>query len=78
MECDVRDLESLAAAVTKIQPDFIFHLAAQPIVRRCYIEPLETFKTNAVGTAHVLEAFAGGIPCPVIAMTSDKCYENRE
>src|ERR1051325_10253727 len=52
-ECDIRSLEPLAAAVNKIRPDVIFHLAAQPIVRRSYVEPLETFHTNALGTANL-------------------------
>ena len=49
IECDIRRLDALAAAVKKIQPEVIFHMAAQPLVRRSYIEPLETFETNAVG-----------------------------
>jgi len=78
-ECDLRDLASLAAAVQRIQPEIIFHLAAQPIVRRSYAEPLETFNINAVGTAHLLESVRQAeLPCPVIVITSDKCYENRE
>lgn len=78
-ECDLRDLESLAAVVKKIRPEIVFHLAAQPIVRRSYDEPLETFNVNAVGTAHLLESVRRAeLPCPVIVITSDKCYENRE
>ena len=77
--CDIRDLESLAATVKEITPEIIFHLAAQPIVRRSYANPLETFNTNAVGTANLLESVClAGLPCPVIVITSDKCYENRE
>src|SRR5260221_14174338 len=53
IECDIRKLGDLSAAVTKIQPQVIFHMAAQPIVRRSYAEPLETFETNAVGTANL-------------------------
>ena len=79
VECDIRDLESLAAAVGKIQPEIVFHMAAQPIVRRSYTEPLETFNVNAVGTANLLEAVRRAeLPCPVVVITSDKCYENRE
>jgi len=79
IECDVRDLNSLAKAVKKIKPDIIFHLAAQPIVRLSYAEPLETFQTNAVGTANLLEAVRKlELPCPIVVVTSDKCYENRE
>jgi CDP-glucose 4,6-dehydratase len=77
--CDIRDAEALAAAVKKVQPDVVFHLAAQAIVRRSYAEPLETFQTNALGTANVLEAVRqAGLPCVVLVVTSDKCYENRE
>ncbi len=78
-ECDIRHLKPLAAAIKKISPDIIFHLAAQPIVRRSYAEPLETFETNATGTANLLESVRQAeLPCPVIVITSDKCYENRE
>lgn len=77
--CDIRDLNAVAAAVKQVQPDIIFHLAAQPLVRRSYQEPLETFQTNAVGTANLLESVRQAeLPCPVIVITSDKCYENRE
>src|SRR4029078_1359412 len=77
--CDIRDLEAVTAAVKKISPDILFHLAAQPIVRRSYAEPLETLETNAMGTAHVLEGVRKSeLPCPVVVITSDKCYENRE
>ena len=78
-ECDIRDPDALAAAVGKIQPEIIFHLAAQPIVRQSYVEPLETFRTNANGVAHLLEGVRKAeLPCPVIVVTSDKCYENKE
>ena len=78
-QCDIRDLGSLAAAVKKIQPQVVFHLAAQPIVRRSYAEPVATFQTNAVGTAHLLEAIRNAeLNCIVVIITSDKCYENRE
>jgi CDP-glucose 4,6-dehydratase len=78
-ECDIRNLEALAAAVKKARPEVIFHLAAQPIVRRSYAEPLETFQTNALGTAHLLESVRRlDKPCVTIIITSDKCYDNRE
>jgi CDP-glucose 4,6-dehydratase len=78
-KCDLRDFPALAAAVRSIAPDIIFHLAAQPIVRRSYVEPLETLNVNAIGTAHLLESVRRTeLPCPVIVITSDKCYENRE
>lgn len=77
--CDIRDLGNLAAAVKKAQPDIIFHLAAQPIVRRSYAEPLATFQTNALGTANLLESVRQAeLPCILVIITSDKCYENRE
>lgn len=77
--CDIRDLAALTTALQKIQPLVIFHLAAQPIVRRSYVEPLETLETNALGTAHLLEAVRKlELKCVTIVVTSDKCYENRE
>jgi CDP-glucose 4,6-dehydratase len=79
IECDIRNLEALTAAVKKVQPQVVFHLAAQPIVRRSYTEPLETFQTNALGTAHLLEALRRlKWNCLTLVITSDKCYENRE
>jgi CDP-glucose 4,6-dehydratase len=77
--CDIRQQEALAHAVKKIKPEVIFHLAAQPIVRHSYAQPLETFQTNAMGTANLLEAVRDAeLRCAVIVVTSDKCYENRE
>jgi CDP-glucose 4,6-dehydratase len=79
VECDIRDLPRLQKAIAEIRPDVVFHLAAQPIVRQSYLEPLETLQTNAVGTAHVLEAARRAeLRCPVIVITTDKCYENKE
>src|SRR6266404_5565455 len=79
IECDIRNLDALTAAVTKVQPEVIFHMAAQPIVRRSYTEPLETFQTNAVGTANLLESVRRAERnCILIVITSDKCYENKE
>ena len=75
---DIRDRDALARAVRAAAPDFVFHLAAQPLVRRSYAEPLETLTTNVLGTAHLLEAVrAAQLPCPVLVVTSDKCYENQ-
>lgn len=77
--CDVRDLAGTQAAIARAVPDVIFHLAAQPLVRQSYTEPLETLTTNALGTAHVLEAVRRlGLPCAIIVVTTDKCYENRD
>jgi len=76
---DVRDLAAVKAAVVACQPDFVFHLAAQPLVRRSYQEPVETYATNVLGTVHVLEALRGQRkPCVAVMITTDKCYENRE
>jgi len=78
-ELDIRDLEALAKVVAEVKPEVVFHLAAQPLVRLSYAQPLETFQTNALGTAHLLESVRRAeLPCPVIVVTSDKCYENRE
>ena len=74
---DVRDAAALASAVREIKPQIVFHLAAQPLVRRSYREPRETFDINVMGTVNLLEAVraAGDVRvCQVI--TSDKCYEN--
>jgi len=78
-EGDVRDCGALCALVERVRPDVIFHLAAQPLVRLSYAEPVETYATNVMGTVHVLEAArrAGGVRA-VVCVTSDKCYENRE
>lgn len=76
---DVRDLAKLRRAVDTAQPDFIFHLAAQPLVRLSYREPVETYSTNVMGTVNVLEAVRlSGRPCVVVVVTTDKCYENKE
>ncbi len=74
---DIRDLAALKAAVQAAKPEVIFHLAAQPLVRRSYRDPLETIGTNVLGTAHVLSA---ALECPgvraLVNVTTDKCYEN--
>jgi CDP-glucose 4,6-dehydratase len=76
---DVRDLDRLSAVVKSYCPEFVFHLAAQSLVRTSYQWPVETFSTNVMGTINVLEAVrAADTPCTVIAVTTDKCYENRE
>jgi CDP-glucose 4,6-dehydratase len=75
-EADIRDTARLAAAVRAAEPDVVLHLAAQPLVRLSHREPLETFSTNVVGTASLLDAVrTSGKPCVLIAVTSDKCYE---
>lgn len=76
---DVRDLPRLRAVLAETRPDHLFHLAAQPLVRLSYEQPLETVQTNVLGTTHVLEALRlEKRPCAVVVVTSDKCYENRE
>jgi CDP-glucose 4,6-dehydratase len=76
---DIRDLAVVRDTVEATQPDFVFHLAAQPLVRLSYEQPVETYATNILGTIHVLEAVRlARRPCTVIAITTDKCYENRE
>lgn len=76
---DIRDGDWLRAEVARTNPEIVFHLAAQPIVRRSYVEPMETLQTNVLGTANLLEAVrAARLGCPVVVITSDKCYENRE
>jgi CDP-glucose 4,6-dehydratase len=79
IEADVRDLPKLRHTLESVRPDFVFHLAAQPLVRLSYREPIETYSTNVMGTVNVLEAVRlAGRPCTVVAVTTDKCYENRE
>jgi CDP-glucose 4,6-dehydratase len=76
---DVRDLDAVRGAMRECQPQVVFHLAAQALVRRSYRNPIETYATNVMGTAHVLEAIRS-VPSvrAVVVVTSDKCYENRE
>src|SRR5262245_61191089 len=76
---DIRDVARLTQVLERVQPDTIFQLAAQPIVRRAYEMPLETLEVNALGTATLLEAVRRvSRPCVVVVVTSDKCYENAE
>ena len=76
---DIRDKELLQSQIENFQPDIIFHLAAQALVRRSYEIPAETFEVNAVGTANVLEAVNQlQKKCTVIVITTDKVYENKE
>jgi CDP-glucose 4,6-dehydratase len=76
---DIRDREQMKKALLACQPEIIFHLAAQPLVRASYREPFETFEVNVMGTASLLDAVrSSGKPCAVICITTDKCYENRE
>jgi CDP-glucose 4,6-dehydratase len=76
---DIRDLEHLRKVFAEHQPEIVIHMAAQPLVRYSYVEPVETYSTNVMGTVNLLEAVrcAGGVKV-VVNVTSDKCYENRE
>jgi CDP-glucose 4,6-dehydratase len=76
---DIRDLAALSRAMNDVQPDVVFHLAAQPLVRESYAQPIETFASNVMGTANLLEAVRHVKSVrSVVIVTSDKCYENRE
>lgn len=76
---DVNDLNKITAIVERTQPDFIFHMAAQPLVRYSYKNPIETFSTNVMGTANVLEACKVlKKRCCVVCITTDKVYHNNE
>lgn len=76
---DIRDYNTVFAAIDACQPDIIIHMAAQPLVRYSYQAPVETYATNVMGTVHVLEAARQIASVKVIVnVTTDKCYENRE
>lgn len=79
IEGDIRDLTQLVAAMAEHQPEIVIHMAAQPLVRYSYRDPVETYSTNVMGTVNVLEAVrqAGSVRV-VVNITSDKCYDNRE
>ncbi len=76
---DIRNLEQLQASMLEFNPDILIHMAAQPLVRLSYKEPIETYETNVMGTVKVLEAARS---CPsiksIVSVTTDKCYENKE
>jgi len=76
---DIRDFNNICSVVQKYHPDFLFHLAAQPLVRASYRTPRETVDINVMGTINVLEAIRLSGTSPVcVCITSDKCYENKE
>lgn len=76
---DIRDLTTLTKAMQEANPDIVMHLAAQPLVRQSYIDPVETYSTNVMGTVHVLEAVrATPSVRSCLVVTTDKCYENKE
>ena len=77
--CDIRDPQSVAKLIAAAQPEIVFHLAAQALVRQSYREPIETFATNVMGTAHVLNALRGQSAVKAAVMiTTDKVYRNNE
>lgn len=79
LRIDIRDRKVVEDAIVSAKPDFLFHLAAQALVRRSYDDPLETWQTNVLGTLHVLEALRKlEKPCSAVIITSDKCYDNVE
>jgi CDP-glucose 4,6-dehydratase len=76
---DVRNLAALREAVSAVKPEFVFHLAAQSLVRRSYTEPLITFTTNVIGSVNVMEVIRTSLNrCVAIMITTDKCYKNPE
>jgi CDP-glucose 4,6-dehydratase len=76
---DIRDLKKMLGVFAEHKPEIVIHMAAQPLVRYSYIEPVETYSTNVMGTVHLLEAVRS-TSCvkAVVIITTDKCYENRE
>lgn len=76
---DIRNIDQLQTAFEDAKPDFVFHLAAQPLVLKSYQDPLYTFEVNTMGTAHVLEVLKKySQPCVAVMVTTDKVYENND
>jgi CDP-glucose 4,6-dehydratase len=76
---DIRDAAAVDAALTSFAPDVVLHMAAQPLVRYSYADPIGTFETNVIGTARVLDAVRRTPSVrAVVSVTTDKCYENKE
>lgn len=76
---DIRDLATLQQALVEAKPDIVIHMAAQPLVRYSYSNPVETYATNVMGTVHLLESVRHSPETrAVVNITTDKCYENRE
>jgi CDP-glucose 4,6-dehydratase len=76
---DIRDYGKISNLMSTFKPDIIFHMAAQPLVRLSYEQPIETYATNVMGTVHVLEAARhSGSVRAIVNITTDKCYENKE
>jgi CDP-glucose 4,6-dehydratase len=79
LRLDIRDTEKVTSTLKKVAPHFVFHLAAQPIVKESYVDPKNTYDTNVIGTLNVLEALRSlGNPCVAVFITSDKAYRNYE
>lgn len=79
VEGDVRDVEHIKQILAEYRPEVVIHLAAQSLVRQSYVDPVETYSTNVMGTVNVLEAVRGSKHVRVVVnVTSDKCYENKE
>ncbi len=76
---DIRNRDQLTSVIRDFDPEIVFHLAAQPLVRYSYQNPIETYETNVMGSIYVLEALRTlNRPCVAVMVTTDKCYENRE
>ena len=76
---DIRNYDEVFEAVDKVRPNYVFHLAAQSLVRKSYENPTTTYETNLIGSLNLLEAIRKlGHQCVVLMITSDKCYENKE
>jgi len=76
---DIRDMHTLQSTMKSARPDIVIHMAAQPLVRQSYAEPVETYATNVMGTVNVLEAVRNTLAVKVaLVVTTDKCYENKE
>ena len=76
---DIRDGQKIQELINKVKPEIIFHMAAQPLVRYSYAEPVETYAVNVMGTVNILEAVRHSPSIrAVVNITTDKCYENRE
>ena len=79
IEGDIRNLEMFKAALSNAEPEIVIHMAAQPLVRDSYQNPVDTFASNVMGTVHLFEAIrATPSVCAVVNITTDKCYENKE
>lgn len=76
---DIRDLNQLKESMDSFNPDILIHMAAQPLVRLSYVEPVDTYTTNVIGTVNVLEAARNCSNLKaIVSVTTDKCYENKE